>query len=92
MALQSFTASSATDALTASGHTLRTGDSVFIFGIDAAVLPAPLREGNLYGVVRVDANTIKLAADSTHAAMAIGTIDLTSNGTGTLCMQKWPAT
>ncbi len=74
--LQTFTADSGTDVITCTSHGLSNGDMViFVPG----TLPAPLLGGQIYWVRDATANTFKVAATETGAA-----IDLTSNGSGTL--------
>lgn len=85
-----FTASSATDQLTATAHGLKLLDVVVVRPVDGASLPAPLQEGVPYWVVRVDANNIKLALHGAAALNGPTTIDLTSNGSGTLIVERVP--
>lgn len=80
-----FTASSATDQLTATAHGLLTGDVTRLFAA-GGTLPTAASGGDLveatdYFAIRIDANTIKLAR-SQALALAGTAIDLTSNGSG----------
>jgi hypothetical protein len=71
-----------TDQITITAHGLNTGDGpAAIFAASASgVLPAPLAAVTDYWIIKVDANTIKLA---TSAANANGNvpINITTNGT-----------
>lgn len=70
----------ATDRITISTHGFLTGDPV-IFKVGTAV-PTGLTSGTTYYVIKVDANTLKLA--TTNALALAGTaIDITGYGNGT---------
>lgn len=73
---QTFTASSATDILTCSGHGLSDWDMVLFVPGD---LPSPLASGKIYYVRDSTTNTFKVAA-----TFGGGAVNLTTNGTGTL--------
>lgn len=75
--LKTFTASSATDTITCTGHGYANGDQVIIE--IGGTPPSPLLARRIYYVRDVTTNTFKLALTSGGAA-----IDLTTNGTGTL--------
>jgi hypothetical protein len=76
----------ATDQLTSVGHGLLTGAGpAAVRNIDGA-LPAPLAALTDYWVIRVDADTVKLAASSADA-LAGTPINLTTNGTGTQILE-----
>lgn len=70
-----------TDVITITSHGLSTGDAVnYIAGTTAI---GGLTDRTIYYVIRVDANTLKLALTE-YAAYVTGTaIDLTSSGSGT---------
>lgn len=76
VANQTFTASSATERLTISGHGLYEGQRVKVSS--TTTLPAPLEADTIYYVKIVDANNIQLASEIGGSA-----IDLTDTGTGT---------
>lgn len=75
-----FTADSTTDICTKTSHGLYTGAIVRVS--TSGALPNPLLAATDYFVIRVTANTFKLAA-SLPDAQAGTAIDLTTNGTGT---------
>ena len=78
-AAQTFTAAT-TDICTASAHGFRTGDKVRL--TTSNTLPAGLSLATTYFVIRLDADTFKLA--STDANAVAGTaVDVTGTGTGT---------
>ena len=78
-AAQTFTAAT-TDICTAAAHGLRTGDKVRL--TTSNTLPAGLSLATTYFVIRLDADTFKLA--STDANAVAGTaVDVTGTGTGT---------
>ena len=80
--LQTFTANSTTDVLTANGHGFTTGRGPVQVSNSGGALPAGLSANTDYWPIRVDANTFRLA---TTRLRAIGgtAIDITTNGTGT---------
>lgn len=72
----------ATDQLTIAGHGLVTGDGpAAVRNVDGA-LPTGLAAVTDYWVIRVDANTVKLATSSANA-LAGTAIDITAAGSGT---------
>lgn len=71
----------ATDKITLTGHALETGDGPVQL-TTSGVLPAPLAVSTDYWVIKVDANTIKLATTLSRA-LAGTAIDLTTDGSGT---------
>lgn len=74
-----------TDQITITAHGLVTGDGpVAIFTV-AGTYPSPLAAVTDYWVIRVDANTIKLATSSANALLGTA-INLTTNGSGTLLL------
>ncbi len=72
-----FTVDTATDTLTAVGHTLANGDKVRLSNSGGA-LPAGLSANTDYYVINASTNTLQLSATSGGAA-----IDITGTGTGT---------
>lgn len=77
-----FTAVGATDVMTNAGHGYLTGDGPVQVSNVGGALPAGLSALTDYWVIKLDANTFKLAA-SLSLAMAGTPIDITTNGTGT---------
>jgi hypothetical protein len=72
-----------TDALTITAHGLNTGDGACnALNIGGGALPSPLVAATSYWVIRVDANTIKLATSQANA-LAGTAIDITTTGSGT---------
>lgn len=71
-----------TDQLTIVGHGLLTGAGPAAVRNVGGAHPNPLAEVTDYWVIRVDANTVKLATSSANA-LAATAIALTTNGTGT---------
>jgi hypothetical protein len=79
---RAFTASAATDAITLTTHNLYTGMAIMV-STDSGTLPAELSPNTLYYVIRIDADTFKLA--TTFANALAGTaINLTTDGSGVL--------
>jgi hypothetical protein len=78
---KTFTATAATDVCACVGHALLTGDQVTVANAGGG-LPAGLAAATYYYVIKVDADSFKLAA-SLADAQAGTAIDLTSAGTGT---------
>lgn len=72
-----FTGLSATDVITAPGHTFVDGDAVRILAMPGMSIPTGLTSGNKYFVRDTSGDTFKLAATAGGAA-----IDLTANGGG----------
>jgi len=70
-----------TEAITLTGHTYGTGNAV-AYGVGAGSAIGGLVSGTTYYIIRVDDDTIKLAASSADA-LAGTAINLTSVGTGT---------
>lgn len=70
----------ATDSITITAHGYQTGQGITV--ANPGTLPSPLIPNVVYYVIRIDANTIKLA---TTLANAVGNsvIDLTAAGSGT---------
>lgn len=72
--------SAANDTITYTGNGFLTGHPVVVrLGAGGAVLPAPLLAGTTYYIIKVDANTIKLATTEANASANIA-IDLTTAG------------
>ncbi len=80
-----FTADSGTDAITLTGHELRTGN-VVAFSTAAGTLPAEITANTLYFVIRVDANSFKIALTFANA-LAGTVINLTTSGSGVLYVE-----
>lgn len=80
-----FTADNTTDQLTITGHGLTTGDgAALVRNTSGGTLPGGLAAVTEYWIVRIDANTIKLATSAANAlATTPVTVDITSNGSGT---------
>ena len=81
---------STVSTITISNHDFKTGDSVIYVGSNAADLLDPLVNNNVYHVIRIDKNTIRLA-DSYHAsnkAFPYENILFTDNGAGTHELSK----
>lgn len=74
-----------TDRITYSSHGLSTGDLISFSQIGAGALPGGLN-ADYYYAIRIDANTLKLAATREDAGNGIG-IDITSTGTGRFAIQ-----
>lgn len=74
----------ASDALTITGHGLATGAGPFVIAA-TTTLPAGTTAGELYWVVVVDEDTVKLAL-SRDAAFAGDVVNLTSDGSGTITL------
>ena len=79
-ASQTFTAAT-TDICTAAGHGFSTGDRVRVT-TSAADLPAGLAVDTTYYVIKIDANTFKLATSDANATAGTA-VDITDAGTGT---------
>jgi hypothetical protein len=79
-----FTTTHAADTLTDTSHGLSTGDGPVRVS-SSGTLPAGLAAATDYWVIRVDANTMQLAA-SLADALAGTAVPLTSDGTGTHTM------
>ncbi len=78
-----FTATSGSPgSLTATAHGLQTGDGPVLATNSGGGLPGGLINGESYWVIRVDANTFRLAT-SVADAIATTPVVITSNGTGT---------
>ncbi|MGN6103730.1 MAG: hypothetical protein ACTHU0_01370 [Kofleriaceae bacterium] len=73
---------SATDQLTIAAHGLLTGHGPAAIRNIGGAHPSPLAPVTDYWIIRVDANTIRLATSSSNA-LAGTAINLTTNGTGT---------
>lgn len=69
----------ANDTLEAPSHGLSTGQSVVVWAVPGASLPAPLAEGTVYWVVTATADDLQLSLTSGGAA-----INLTAVGSGFL--------
>jgi hypothetical protein len=78
----SFAANAATDQITIAGHGLVTGDGPAAVRNVGGALPGGLVALTDYWVIRVDANTLKLATSNSNA-LAGTAIDLTTTGSGT---------
>ncbi len=79
-AAQTFTADNTTEQLTVTAHGYGTGDMVWVSNSGGA-LPTGYTAGTMYYVIRVNADTIKLA-NSMQNAYAGTAVNITSNGTG----------
>ncbi len=77
-----FTADNTNEQLTITAHGLVTGDGPATPRNVGGALPAPLVALTEYWIIRVDANTIKLATSQANA-IAGTAVNLTTNGTGT---------
>jgi hypothetical protein len=77
-----FPAAAATDLLTKVSHGLETGDGPINVSNAGGALPAGLAAATDYWVIRIDADTIKLATSLANAYAGTA-IDLTTDGTGT---------
>jgi len=87
--VKTFTASASSDTLTTTSHAFVTADSIKVTNSGGA-LPSPLVANTYYFVIRIDANTYKLA--TTRANAIAGTaINLTSDGTGTQTATRHPS-
>jgi len=75
-----------TDEITIATHGFATGDGPVQIGSTLAV-PEPLTKGTDYWIIRIDDDTIQLAADE-NDALAGTQINLTANGTGDLFLQE----
>ncbi len=73
--IKTFTADSSTDTLTSTAHGYANGTQVFFTGS----LPVPILSNTIYYVVNTATNTFQVAV-----TIGGSTIDLTSNGSGTL--------
>jgi hypothetical protein len=80
-----FTAVAATDVCTAATHGFLTGDAVQVTTSNA--LPAGLVISTTYYVIKIDANTFKLATTPSNAAAGTA-IDITNTGTGVQSVAK----
>jgi len=87
-----FTADSTTDQLTKTAHGLQTGDGPVRTSNSGGALPGGLTAGTDYWVIKIDANSFKLAISSDANAFAGIAIDITSNGTGTQTLNHQPTT
>ena len=77
---------SATDQLTVTAHGLNTGDGAAgLWAVSGGSLPGGVLTTDDVWIIRVDANTVKLASSQTNA-LAGTAINLTSNGSGTLLL------
>lgn len=83
---QTFTAVAATDLCTAAAHGLQTGDAVQVTNSGGG-LPAGLVISVTYYVIKVSADTFKLATTPANATAGTA-IDLTTAGTGTQTICK----
>lgn len=77
-----FTAAAATDLLTKVAHGLETGDGPINVSNAGGALPGGLAAATSYWVIRVAADTFKLATSLANAYAGTA-IDITSDGTGT---------
>lgn len=77
---QTFTAVAATDLCTATAHGFKTGDRVRL--TTTTTLPGGLAASTTYYVIRVSADTFKLATSDANATAGT-VIDITDTGTGT---------
>jgi len=74
-----FTANSTTDLLTVPGHSLVTGNAIYLTIGSGGVLPTGLSEGVRYYVISVSGNDISISLTAGGSA-----INFTSNGSGTI--------
>jgi hypothetical protein len=77
-----FTAANATDLCTKVAHGLETGDGPINVSNSGGALPAPLAAATGYWIIKISADTFKLAT-SLASAYAGTAINLTTDGTGT---------
>ncbi len=70
------------DTLTLTGHVYVTGDGPVKITTSGSLAGSGLTTSALYWIVKIDANTIKLADSFVHARAGV-TIDLVGTGTGT---------
>lgn len=82
----SFTANATSNTITIAGHGLTTGDGPIAVRTVGGVLPAPLVAQTDYWVIRVDANTLRLATSTGHAN-AGSFIYLATAGSGTQLLE-----
>lgn len=80
-----FTTTHAANTLTDASHGLETGDGPVRLTNAGGALPAGLAVDTDYYIIKVDANTMKLATSRANAALGTA-IDLTGDGTGTHTM------
>lgn len=86
-----YTANAGTDELTSTAHGLQTGDGPVQVANSGGAPPGGLATSTDYFVIRVDANTLKLATSRANA-FANTAIDVTSAGTGTQTIIDQPTT
>jgi fluoride ion exporter CrcB/FEX len=86
-----FTAANATDTLTAVAHGLQTGDGPVQVANTGGGLPAGLAAATNYWVIRLTADTFKLATSFANA-IAGTPINITTDGTGTQTLSDTVAT
>lgn len=77
-----FTADATANTISIAGHGLVTGDGPVCVRNLGGALPSPLVAQTDYWVIRIDANTLRLATSSGNA-LAGTFIDLTTTGSGT---------
>lgn len=77
-----FTADNTNEQLTKTTHGLETGDGPINVSNAGGALPTGLAAATAYYVIKVDANTLKLATSLSNAYAGTA-INLTTNGTGT---------
>jgi len=82
--------STANDTFTKSSHGYVTGDEVGVINVSGGLPAATPSIGNAtkYYVIRVDANTFKIATSLANAQSSIA-VDITSATVGTLMWSKW---
>lgn len=84
-----FTTTFAANTLTITGHGLHTGAGPFRMTNSGGALPTGFAAGTNYWVIRVDADTLKVAAS--HADALAGTaVSISDDGTGTHSLNQKP--
>lgn len=86
-----FTAASGTDLLTATAHGLETGDGPIRVSNSGGALPTGLAAATDYWVIKVSADTFKLATSLTNAYAGTA-IDITADGSGTQTLSDTAST
>ncbi len=86
-----FTADNTTEIFTSAAHGLQTGDGPFQVSNAGGALPAGLVAATDYWIIRVDANTFKLAASLADATTGTA-VAITTNGTGTQTLSDTAST
>ena len=82
---RAFTASASTDELSLTAHELHTGIAIML-STDAGTMPTGLTSGGYYFVIRVDADSFKVATSQANA-FAGTAITLSTDGSGVLYVE-----